>query len=60
MKYILFVLLMGGDGMVESGWLPFDSEAQCTIAKAKRLQNLHMTDGAPAVRWVVECHPLEM
>lgn len=55
MKYLLFVWLMGADGMVESGWLPMATEQACAINASHRLQNLHMSDGSKAQGWVVEC-----
>lgn len=55
-NFILFVWLIGSSGKPESGWLPFETDAKCEIRKGALLQqDLKLTGGSKATRWVAEC-----
>lgn len=54
MSWLLFVFLMGS-GEAETGYLPFETRAQCEIKRAWYLQRLTLNDGSKAQRWVAEC-----
>ncbi len=55
MHWLLFVWLIGSNGMAESGWLAMDTEAQCQAKRSWYLQRLELSDGSKAQGWVVEC-----
>lgn len=54
MHWILFVWLLG-TANPESGWLSYETRAQCEIKRAWYLQRLTLNDGSKARRWVAEC-----
>lgn len=54
MRWILFVWLLG-TGNPESGWLSYETKAQCEIKRAWYLQRLELSDGSKARQWVAEC-----
>lgn len=58
MSFVLFVILVGANGIAESGFLPFADREACETKKSWYLERLVMNDGEPAQSWAIECMPV--